>query len=84
MAVNGDLFCQVTRRRHSHRDMSEKIKISFRYLNCIRMAQHLVTHAICISLDGAGYTRAAVLNLWSADSWGYATPTQGVRDCLGN
>jgi hypothetical protein len=25
-----------------------------------------------------------VLNLWFADPWGSATPTQGVRDCLGN
>jgi hypothetical protein len=29
-------------------------------------------------------SRAAVLNLWSADPWGSATPTQRVRDCLGN
>jgi hypothetical protein len=30
------------------------------------------------------FTRPAVLNLWSAAPWGSVTPTQVVRDCLGN
>jgi hypothetical protein len=29
-------------------------------------------------------SRPTVLNVWSADPWGSATPSQGVRDYLGN
>jgi hypothetical protein len=36
-------------------------------------------NAVCIKV-----VLTAVLNLWSADPWGSATPTQGVCDCLFN
>jgi hypothetical protein len=27
--------------------------------------------------------KEAVINIWSAEPWGFVTPTQGVRDYLG-
>jgi hypothetical protein len=50
---------------------------------------HNESSVVCISLFFPilyiPYDRRAVLNVWSADTWGSVTPTQGVRECcLGN